>query len=167
MLQKADQNALSKSKEAEKSRPGSSLPGVEGRARPAPRAPRARASRAPGSSPLSKPRRLRGSPARAPPPPRARGAALSARPRPGSARGGQSRGRGAATARGRAGPGLVGAPQERWGPRGARARAATCSSPDDIWKESANGQSGVYFETANNDFSRVKRQCLRTRSGGF
>lgn len=51
--------------------------------------------------------------------------------------------------------------------RGAPARAATCSSPDDIWKESANGQSGVYFQSANNDFSRVKRQCLRARSGGF
>jgi hypothetical protein len=50
---------------------------------------------------------------------------------------------------------------------GAPARAPTCSSPDDICKESANGQSGVYFETANNDFSRVKRQCLRARSGGF
>lgn len=66
----------------------------------------------------------------------------------------------------------VAAPGRAWrapgrragGPRGARARAATCSSPDDICKESANGQSGVYFETANNDFSRVKRQCLRTHA---
>lgn len=34
-------------------------------------------------------------------------------------------------------------------------------------KKSANGQSGVYFETANNDFSLVKRQCLGARLSGF
>lgn len=64
-----------------------------------------------------------------------------------------------------AGPG--GRPAGVLGAPGRLGRAATCSSPGDIWKESANGQSGVYFETANNDFSRVKRQCLCTRSGGF
>lgn len=52
-----------------------------------------------------------------------------------------------------AGPGLPYAPQAD---PGRRPRSATCSSLDDIGKESANGQSGVYFETANNDFSRVK-----------
>lgn len=53
----------------------------------------------------------------------------------------------------------------RGAPLLARPRA---SRPMIFGKKSANGQSGVYFQSANNDFfSRVKRQCLRARSGGF
>lgn len=145
------------------------MPRAEGRARPALRAPPALASLAPRGFPRSKPRRPRGAGRPGP------AAVPSSRGLPewwaatwplhaAGGLGAQAGGPGAATARG---PRRRQRPAGVPGPQGARARAATCSSPDDIWKESANGQSGVYFETANNDFSRVKRQPLRARSGGF
>lgn len=141
-------------KEAGKSpRRGSSLSGAEGGARPALSAPPG--SRKVGARPLLvfKPSCLRR------PPCELGYAGLCTRRRPD--------GRGAAATRGRAGPRPRGSRQECSGTWGTRPRVATCSSPDDIWKESANGQSGVYFETANNDFSRVRRQRRRTRSGRF
>lgn len=141
-------------KEAGKSpRRGSSLSGAEGGARPALSAPRARARWAPGRCSCLSPAACGGRPA-----------SWATR---GSARGGGPMAGAQQRHVAAPGPRPRGTRQECSGTWGTQPRVATCSSPDDIWKESANGQSGVYFETANNDFSRVKRQCLRARSGGF